>query len=407
MGVKVRQKDGKWYVFINHHGQRKAKCVGDSKRAAEEVKRKLEAKLTLGDVGLLAPTPQVILFGDYAEQWLAHYVPVACKPSSGRILRGIVRNHLLPAFGAQELRSITRTQVKTFVTHKHQRYTLTYVRHLARTLHTIFAQAIDEEILDRNPAAKLGRILPEQRRTPRQDIHPFASAELAHYLATVRAHYPQHYPYFLCLARTGMREGEALGLHWDDIQLGQDAQDPHRFLYVQRTYDPVHHTFNTPKSGRSRRVDMSQELRAALLDLRNQRFDAAVLSGSLTLPVVVFCGPHGRPLSASGLYKIHRRVCALAELRVNRLHDLRHSYATIQLYEHHAPIQYVSEQLGHASIKITVDTYGHPRQGTNITLADQLDSGAGKALGWDTRRSATSAQLHTPPLEGGVEISAS
>jgi hypothetical protein len=40
MRVKVRQKDGKWYVFINHHGQRKAKCVGDSKRAAEEVKCK-------------------------------------------------------------------------------------------------------------------------------------------------------------------------------------------------------------------------------------------------------------------------------------------------------------------------------------------------------------------------------
>ena len=42
MGVKVRQKGGKWYVFMNHQGQRKAKCVGDSKKAAEEVKRKLE-----------------------------------------------------------------------------------------------------------------------------------------------------------------------------------------------------------------------------------------------------------------------------------------------------------------------------------------------------------------------------
>ncbi len=48
MGVKLRQKDGKWYVFINHQGRRKAKCVGD-KRAAEEVRRKLEAKLALGE----------------------------------------------------------------------------------------------------------------------------------------------------------------------------------------------------------------------------------------------------------------------------------------------------------------------------------------------------------------------
>jgi hypothetical protein len=128
MGVKVRQKGGKWYVFINHHGQRKAKCVGDSKKAAEEVKRKLEAKLTLGDISLLDAAPQAVLFGDYAKQWLAHYVPVACKPSSGRILRSIVRNHLVPAFGTQELRSITRAQVKTFVVQKHQHYAPKYVK---------------------------------------------------------------------------------------------------------------------------------------------------------------------------------------------------------------------------------------------------------------------------------------
>jgi integrase len=334
------------------------------------------------------------LFSDYAEQWLAHYVTVACKLSSGRIMRGIVRNHLLPAFGGQELRSITRGQVKAFVVQKHQRYTPQYVKHLVRVLHTICAHAVDEEVLDRNPAAKLGRYLPEQRRTLTRQLLPFTSAELAHYMATMHVYYPQHYTYFLCLARTGMREGEALGLQWDDIQFGQDPHDPHRFLHVQRTYDPVHRTFNTPKNGRSRRVNMSHELRAALFDLHNQRFDAAVLSGSTTIPPVIFCSPQGQPLSASGLYNIHRRVCALAGLRVNRLHDLRHSYATIQLYEHHAPIQYVSEQLGYASIKITVDTYGHPRQGTNIALADRLDHGGTNALPY-----APSAQLDRSKME--------
>src|SRR4029453_1341595 len=112
---------------------------------------------------------------------------------------------------------------------------------------------------------------------------------------------------------------------------------------------------------------------AALLEFCNRRFDTAVLHGTTTIPPVVFCGPHGGPLSPTWLYKLHRRVCARAGLQGNRVHDLRHNHATIQLYEHHAPIQYVSEQLGHASIKITVDTYGHPRQGTSIALADRLD----------------------------------
>jgi len=344
------------------------------------VKRKLEAELTLGDVGMLDTALQAITFGDYAEQWLAHYVTVACKPSSGRILRGIVRNHLLPMFGAQELQSITRSQVKTFVVQKHQRYVPQYVKSLVRTLHAICAHAINEEVLDRNPVATLGRYLPEPHNVLQREITPFMSAELAHYLATMRVRYLQHYLYFLCLARMGMREGEALGLYWDDIQWGQDAHDPHRFVSVQWTYDPIHRTFTTPKNGRNRRVDMSQELREALLDLRNQRFDAAILQGATTIPSIVFCGASGRPWAPAWLSAIHRRVCALAGLRATRIHDLRHSYATIQLYEHHAPIQDVSEQLGHASIKITVDTYGHPRQGTSIAMADRLDQPAGNAL---------------------------
>jgi integrase len=197
-----------------------------------------------------------------------------------------------------------------------------------------------------------------------------------------------YYVYFLCLARTGRREGEALGLFWGDIQFGKDANDPHRFIHVRQTYDPAHHAFSSPKNGRSRRVDMSKELHAALLDLRNQRFDAAVLQGTTIIPRTVFCGLHGRPMSSSWLYRVHQHACELAGLRVNRIHDLRHSYATIQLYEHHAPIQYVSEQLDHRSISITVDIYGHPRQGTSIALADRLDHPTS-----NVRRYAPSAQL--------------
>jgi integrase len=327
------------------------------------------------------------LFQDYAEQWLTTYVTVACKPSTGRIVRSIVRNHLLPAFGTLDLRSLTRSHVKTFVAQKQQSLSPNHVRNLVRTLHTICAQAVDEEVMGRNPASRLGKYVPEKQFNPDKVIDPFTSAELERYLTTMQTHYPQYYVYFLCLARTGMREGEGLALHWDDIQFGQGASDPYRFIHIQRTYDPVHHLFNTPKNGKSRRVDMSQELRAALLDLKNQRFDAAVLQGMTTIPPVMFCAASGRPWDPRRPYLLHKRVCAMAELRVNRVHDLRHSYATIQLYEHHAPIQYVSEQLGHASIKITVDIYGHPRQGTNTYLADRLNRGA--AL---MQHSATQAQ---------------
>ena len=280
MGVKVRQKGGKWYVFINHQGQRKAKCIGSDKCIAVQVQKQLE-----------------------------------------------------------------------------------------------------------NPASRLGKYLPEKRFDSDKVLDPFTSAELERYLTTMQTHYPQYYVYFLRLARTGIREGEGPALHWDELQCGHDASDPHRFVHMQRTYDPVHHLFNTPKSGYSRRVDMSKELRTAFLDLKNQRFDAAILQGRTTIPSVVFCTDAGRPWDSKRIYLLHKRVCTMAGSRVTRVHDLRHSYATIQRYELHAPIQYISEQLGHASIKIPIDIYGHPRQGTNTYLADRLDRG-----GELTQHSATQVQ---------------
>ena len=71
MGVKIKKRGGKWYVFVNYHGRRKAKCVGSSRQLAEQVKRQLEGKLALGDLGFLGQDEQqVTLFRDYAKKWL-------------------------------------------------------------------------------------------------------------------------------------------------------------------------------------------------------------------------------------------------------------------------------------------------------------------------------------------------
>jgi integrase len=169
-----------------------------------------------------------------------------------------------------------------------------------------------------------------------------------------------------------LREGEALGLRWEDMQFGTTPSDPHRFIHVQRTYDSAHHLMNTPKNGKTRRVDMAPDLRTCLLNWREHGFEKAVLAGRTTLFPLMFASATGQPWNASRSYRLHTRCCALAGLRATRIHDLRHSYATRMLYELHAPIQYVSEQLGHSSIKITVVIYGHPRQGMSTHLVDQL-----------------------------------
>src|SRR2546430_445339 len=113
MGVRLRQKDGKWYVFINHQGRRKAKCVGD-KRAAEEVRRKLEAKLTLGDFKLDEPPP-LPSFAIYAERWLRTYAHIHCRETTAENYRRLLRHHVLPLIGEKRHDEVTREDIKAII----------------------------------------------------------------------------------------------------------------------------------------------------------------------------------------------------------------------------------------------------------------------------------------------------
>src|SRR5438105_15726004 len=82
MGVKIRKRGSKWYVYVNYHGKRKNRCVG-TREAAEKVRREIEARLVLGDLAFLRDGRKpVTTFKSYAEGWLQTYAAVECKPST-------------------------------------------------------------------------------------------------------------------------------------------------------------------------------------------------------------------------------------------------------------------------------------------------------------------------------------
>jgi len=111
MGVKIRKRSGKWYVFVNYHGRRKAKCVGASRQAAEEVRRQLEARLALGDVGFMSESASTS-FRDYADRWRRQHAELKCKPSTLRGYDSVLRLYLFPALGNETLQKISRDKVK-------------------------------------------------------------------------------------------------------------------------------------------------------------------------------------------------------------------------------------------------------------------------------------------------------
>lgn len=158
-------------------------------------------------------------------------------------------------------------------------------------------------------------------------------------------------------ATTGLRQGEILGLKWTDIDWinGQ--------VHVNRTYN--HFSFYDPKSQTSKRkVDAPPQ---TLKQLKEWRL--ACVKNDLDL---VFTNEVGKPLSA--LNMLNRKFIPTLEkagLKKIRFHDLRHTYASIQI-DLEANPKYIQSQMGHSSIRITLDTYGHLMKDVNQEAAAKL-----------------------------------
>ena len=129
MGVKVRERpkdSGTWWVFIDHNGTRKAKKVGKDKRLANEIAKKLEAKLVLGDVGFVSnenqrvPTFREYVYGWEKDQtfhpgWFEMVAKLSLKNSTRVGYKRILEHYLMPVFGEIPLNDISSRHIADFV----------------------------------------------------------------------------------------------------------------------------------------------------------------------------------------------------------------------------------------------------------------------------------------------------
>jgi hypothetical protein len=117
MGVKVRERNGGWWVFIDHKGRRRAKRCA-SKKAAQIAADKIDAALRLGQVGVLddeRPVAKVPTFGEYATTWMATAAQTRLRPATIDQYQVRLRLRLLPTLGPLPLTSITRETIRTLV----------------------------------------------------------------------------------------------------------------------------------------------------------------------------------------------------------------------------------------------------------------------------------------------------
>ena len=397
MGVRVREKEegsGEWWIFINYKGRRASKRAG-SKRAAKEAAVKIEREIALERFNLETPEERRPLsFRQYAERWMKQHVEMNCKPETARNYRYALDVNLLPALGDKDIRAITRDDVKTLCFDMKQKGLSPGVVKLRGTiLGGIFNAAIEDGLLVGNPAIRLGKIVKVPSRKGRVDfLNPDESRKL---LGTVQEHFPRWLPFFLTALRTGMRVGELIALQWEDIDWNG------KFIEVRRAISRGE--VGTPKNGKPRRIDLSDRLSAVLTDHRKGMAKEALAQGR-SMPERVFINPEGGELQASSVVKPYRRILAKAGLRRIRFHDLRHSFASA-LLANGEPLAYVKEQMGHSSIQITVDVYGHLEPGANREAVNRLDDPSWKIQGRKTGETAPPAHPEETACQGNTNNS--
>jgi integrase len=367
MGVTVRERpkgSGIYWVFINHQGKRKARKIGQDKRLANRVKKEIEAKQVLRDFNLdTGEAPQT--FGVYGQLWLNDYIKTTKRATTYQRYQSLFTNHIKPAIGGIRLDRLKRSDVRALSLKMHSEgLSRSSISTAKNVISGVLEYAMDADIIKTNISKGVLRKLGLDSHQGREIVRGMTPSEVELFLATCLKLAPKWYPFFLCAFRTGCRLGELLALEWGDIDFAG------RFIQVQRSFRNGRLT--ATKTGKVRRVDMSDQLHDELSRLLTKSRVEGLAAG-LGAAVEIIFHTDGAHTSQNSVRNVWKRVLGKAGLSDKRIHDIRHTYASTLLSTGASPV-YVKEQLGHSSIQMTVDIYGHLIPGSNREAVNRLDS---------------------------------
>lgn len=238
------------------------------------------------------------------------------------------------------------------------------VHYIHTIVHKALADAVDAGVIVRNVAERAKPPRP-RRRAPRE-IQCWEPEDLARFLDHVRG--TRLEAAWRLGAMTGMRRGEILGLRWSDVDLDA-AGISVRHAVVTVAYAVLE---STPKSHQARMIDLDPGTVELLrehrrrLEVERDEWGADYVDKDL-----VVAKENGEPVHPQSFSQAFERLVAKAGLRRIRLHDLRHTHATIAVRAG-VPVKVISERLGHESPAFTLKQYAHVMPGMQAEAAADI-----------------------------------
>lgn len=343
-------------------GKRKQQWMS-IKGTKKDAEKKLADMLHQLDNGSFIKTSKT-KFGEFLEQWLENY-RFKLSPRGYERYAGIIKKHLIPALG-----NITVNQLKPEHLQKHytdcqlKGLSSSTVRYHHAILHVALETAVKWGLAARNPADAA-----EPPRVRHHEMQVWDEDEINKFIESAKDN--RYYALFYTALFTGMRRSELLGLKWTDVDFIMSQIHVSRGLHQLKNGSYI---YTETKSNTSRRtIALSPSANLVLQQHREKRkLECLQLQTKFEDSELVFCDTDGQPLRPNTVTRAWTTQAKRAGVKVIRLHDARHTHASIMLKQGIHP-KVVQERLGHSSIQMTLDIYSHVAPGIQAAAAARFD----------------------------------
>ncbi len=363
--IYQRASDGKWVGSINlgygPDGKRKRKPIYGKTR--KEVAEKMKVALRDQQQGTL-----IVGKSQTTEQFLTHWLQETVRPtiraSTYEAYEWRVRVHLIPSLGRIPLQQLTPQHVQSFINHKLESG---LSPHTVSDIHGVLRHALNQAV-KWNLAARNVAALVDKPRFVQPQMRYLTPEQAKALLSAVKGDRLE--AFYSVAVPLGLRRGEALGLRWEDVDFDKGL------LHVRQALQRVGGKlqFTEPKTRTSRRsINLPQICVAALRAHRIRQLEERLLAGDRWQEHgLVFPTGIGTPYEPDNLQRHLHRMLERAGLPHVRIHDLRHTAASLMLAQGIQP-KVISEILGHSRIGVTLDIYGHLYEPARQEAADKMD----------------------------------
>lgn len=354
-GTISKRPNGKWEAkaSIGYDSEGKLKRITKYFKTRQEAQEWLAKVQHEQNAGLFVK-PSKITVGEWAARYLETYVKPKVRPTSYSNYHDAMRLHINPAIGHIPLQSLKTHMIQDFYNREAETLSAWMIHRIHQVLNGALKQAVRERLIPTNPAEYTVR--PSIKRKEMAVLSP---EEVDRYLETARN--DRLYPAFLLELTTGLRRGELLALTWDCINFAEGTlavkKSLTRVRYIEEGKTRLEMT--DPKTESSKRlIPLLPEVIQELKRLKKKQAEERLFFGQAYQNNLVFATPEGKPIDPRTFDRRHKAILKKAELKHVRLHDLRHTFATILLQEGENP-ENLRDLLGHTKTSTTLDLYCH------------------------------------------------